>query len=108
MTEKRVALVTGGSAGSARRSCAGWPRMDCTSSPWLETWKTCGRSAPRRATAGGSAEALACDIADAKALATAVEGVVEKLGRLDVAGEQRRHHAAMACCCAWTMRILIR
>jgi 3-oxoacyl-[acyl-carrier protein] reductase len=36
------------------------------------------------AAAGGSAEALVCDLADAKALATAVEGLAEKLGRIDV------------------------
>jgi 3-oxoacyl-[acyl-carrier protein] reductase len=34
--------------------------------------------------AGGSAEPVACDIADPKALAEAVEGVIERHGRLDV------------------------
>jgi 3-oxoacyl-[acyl-carrier protein] reductase len=34
--------------------------------------------------AGGSAEAVTCDIADAKALQTTVENVAEKHGRLDV------------------------
>ena len=33
---------------------------------------------------GGIAEPLVCDIADPKALAAAIEGVVERLGRLDV------------------------
>jgi NAD(P)-dependent dehydrogenase (short-subunit alcohol dehydrogenase family) len=34
--------------------------------------------------AGGTAEAVACDIADSKALAAVVEGVAERLGRIDV------------------------
>lgn len=34
--------------------------------------------------AGGSAEALVCDIADAKALGEAVEGAIDRLGHLDV------------------------
>jgi len=33
---------------------------------------------------GGSAEAIACDIADSKALAAAIEGVIERHGHLDV------------------------
>jgi len=60
MTEKRIAIVTGGSRGIGAAIVRG-----ITS-------------------AGGSAEPVACDVADPKALAAAIEKVSETHGRIDV------------------------
>jgi 3-oxoacyl-[acyl-carrier protein] reductase len=84
MTEKRVALVTGGSRGIGaaivRRLAADGLHVIALARSLENLRQVCSEATE----AGGSAEPLACDIADAKALAAAVEGVVEKLGRLDV------------------------
>jgi 3-oxoacyl-[acyl-carrier protein] reductase len=84
MTEKRVALVTGGSRGIGaaivRRLAADGLHVIALARNLENLRQVCSEATE----AGGSAEALACDIADAKALAAAVEDVVEKLGRLDV------------------------
>jgi 3-oxoacyl-[acyl-carrier protein] reductase len=84
MTEKRVALVTGGSRG------IGAAIVHRLAADGLHV-VAMARDAAKLETiiaevsaAGGSAEALACDVADSKALAAAVEGVAEKHGRLDV------------------------
>jgi 3-oxoacyl-[acyl-carrier protein] reductase len=82
--EKRVALVTGGSRGIGaaivRRLAADGLHVVALARNLENLRQVCAEATA----AGGSAEALECDIADAKALATAVEGIVEKLGRLDV------------------------
>jgi 3-oxoacyl-[acyl-carrier protein] reductase len=84
MTEKRVAIVTGGSRGIGaaivRRLAADGLHVVAIA-----------RDAAKLATivaeisaSGGSAEPLACDVADSKALAAAIEQTAEKHGRLDV------------------------
>jgi 3-oxoacyl-[acyl-carrier protein] reductase len=84
MTEKRVALVTGGSRGIGaaivrRLAADGFHVVALARDPLkLED------SVAQATAAHGSAEALVCDVADAKALAAAVDGVAEKHGRLDV------------------------
>jgi 3-oxoacyl-[acyl-carrier protein] reductase len=82
--DKRVALVTGGSRGIGaaivRRLAADGLHVVAMARNLDKLNAVCAEATA----AGGSAEALACDIADAKALATAVEGVADRLGRLDV------------------------
>jgi 3-oxoacyl-[acyl-carrier protein] reductase len=84
MMEKRVALVTGGSRGIGAaivaRLAADGLHVVALARNLEKLQQVCNEAAA----AGGSAEPVACDIADAKALAGAVEGIVEKLGRLDV------------------------
>ena len=84
MNEKRVALVTGGSRGIGaaivRRLAKDGLHVVAMARSVEKLQQVCDAVAA----AGGSAEALVCDIADAKALAAAVEGVAEKHGRLDV------------------------
>jgi 3-oxoacyl-[acyl-carrier protein] reductase len=84
MTDKRVALVTGGSRGIGAaivaRLAADGLHVVAVARNMEKLQQVCSEAA----TAGGSAEAVACDISDSKALSSAVEGIVERLGRLDV------------------------
>jgi 3-oxoacyl-[acyl-carrier protein] reductase len=84
MTEKRVAFVTGGSRGIGsaivRRLAKDGMHVIAVARNSEKLQQVCQAVA----TEGGSAEAVVCDIADAKALAAAVEAAAEKHGRLDV------------------------
>jgi 3-oxoacyl-[acyl-carrier protein] reductase len=84
MTEKRVAIVTGGSRGIGaaivRRLAKDGLHVVAVARNLDKLKEVCDAVAAE----GGSAEPLSCDIADAKALAAAVEGVADKHGRLDV------------------------
>ncbi len=84
MTDKRVAIVTGGSRG------IGAAIVHQLAADGLHV-VALARSADKLqavveavTAAGGSAEPLVCDIADAKALAAAIDGVGDTHGRLDV------------------------
>jgi 3-oxoacyl-[acyl-carrier protein] reductase len=84
MTEKRVALVTGGSRGIGaaivRRLAEDGMHVVAIARNMEKLQQVCGEIT----SAGGTAEGVACDIADFKALAAAVEGAAERLGRIDV------------------------
>jgi 3-oxoacyl-[acyl-carrier protein] reductase len=84
MTEKRVALVTGGSRGIGaaivRRLAGDGLHVVALARNLEKLQQVCAEAVA----AGGAAEPVVCDIADPKALAAAVEGAAERLGRIDV------------------------
>ncbi len=84
MSDKKVALVTGGSRGIGaaivkRLSKDGFHVVAVARN--LEKLEQVCNEAKAE---GGSAEAVVCDLADAKAVAEMVDQVAEKCGRLDV------------------------
>jgi 3-oxoacyl-[acyl-carrier protein] reductase len=84
MNSKRVAFVTGGSRGIGaaivRRLAKDGLHVIAVARSADKLEEVCrGINAE-----GGSAEAVACDIADSKALADAIEKVIDKHGHLDV------------------------
>src|SRR3954452_6411695 len=84
MTDKRVALVTGGSRGIGaaivRRLAKDGLHVVALARNLDKLQAVCNAVTAD----GGAAEPVACDIADAKALADAVEQVGDRHGRLDV------------------------
>jgi 3-oxoacyl-[acyl-carrier protein] reductase len=84
MTEKRVALVTGGSRGIGaaivRRLAKDGLHVVVVARGQERLQKICDEVGSE----GGSAEPLVCDVSDSKALSAAVEQTAEKHGRLDV------------------------
>ena len=81
MTEKRVAIVTGGSRG------IGAAIVRHLAADGLHVVAVARSADKLQAIAdesGGNVEPLTCDIADAKSLAAAIESVGDKHGRLDV------------------------
>ncbi len=84
MTEKRVAMVTGGSRGIGaaivRRLAGDGLHVVAIARNLEKLQQVCAEVVA----AGGAAEPVVCDIADAKALAAAVESAAERLGRIDV------------------------
>jgi len=84
MNEKRVALVTGGSRGIGAAIVRRLAKDGMHVVAMARNLDKLQQVTDEINAAGGSAEPLVCDIADAKALAAAVEGIIEKHGRLDV------------------------
>src|SRR2546423_1727001 len=88
MTEKRVAIVTGGSAGSGggggRAPRAGRVPVVAVARHPPRGPEVCASVRDELGAGGGSAEPVACDISNSKALAEAIESVAEHHGRIDV------------------------
>src|SRR5580692_11004554 len=84
MTEKRVAIVTGGSRGIGaaivRRLAKDGLHVVAIARNLEKLQQVCAEVTAEN----GSAEAVACDIADSKAFAAAIEQVADKHGRIDV------------------------
>jgi 3-oxoacyl-[acyl-carrier protein] reductase len=84
MTEKRVALVTGGSRGIGAAIVKQLAKDGLHVVAMARSLEKLEQICNEIKADGGSAEPVTCDIADAKALAEAIEKVVDKHGRLDV------------------------
>jgi 3-oxoacyl-[acyl-carrier protein] reductase len=84
MTEKRVALVTGGSRGIGAAIVHRLAKDGLHVVAMARDAGKLGTIVAEVTAAGGTAEPVVCDVADAKALAAAVEQIAEKHGRLDV------------------------
>lgn len=82
--DKRVAFVTGGSRGIGAAIVRRLAKDGLHVVAVARSADKLNDIVAAIAAEGGSAEALACDIADSKALTEAIEKIVEKHGRLDV------------------------
>jgi len=84
MTEKRVAIVTGGSRGIGEAIVKRLAKDGLHVIAIARNADKLGAVVNDIASAGGSGEALACDIADSKTLSEKIDQLGEKHGRLDV------------------------
>jgi 3-oxoacyl-[acyl-carrier protein] reductase len=84
MGDKKVALVTGGSRGIGAAIVSRLARDGFHVVAMARNLEKLQQVCAEVSAAGGTAEPVACDIADAKALAAAVEQIPERLGGLDV------------------------
>ena len=84
MTDKRVAVVTGASRGIgaaiAKRLARDGLHVVAVARGLDKLQQVCGEIGQRE----GSAEPVACDVSDARALAAAIEHVADKHGHIDV------------------------
>ncbi|HUB25147.1 MAG TPA: 3-oxoacyl-[acyl-carrier-protein] reductase [Tepidisphaeraceae bacterium] len=84
MTEKRVAIVTGGSRGIGaaivHRLAADGMHVVAIARDAAKLEEIVGQAK----SAAGSAEVLSCDVSDSKALSAAIDGIAERHGRIDV------------------------
>ena len=81
MTDKRVAIVTGGSRGIGAAIVR---QLVADGLHVVALARSADKLQALAGELGGAVEPLVCDIADSKALAAAIEAVGEKHGRLDV------------------------
>src|SRR4051812_40140713 len=84
MTEKRVAIVTGGSRGIGEAIVRRLARDGMHVIAIARNGEKLNAVVDAIKSENGSAEALACDIAESKALADAIDGIAERHGRIDV------------------------
>lgn len=84
MTEKKVAFVTGGSRGIGAGIVCRLARDGFHVVAVARNADKLDQVIAQVKDAGGAAEPLVCDISDSKALAEAIEKVIEHHGRLDV------------------------
>lgn len=84
MTDKRVAIVTGGSRGIGEAIVKRLAKDGLHVVALARNAEKLNTVVGGVTAAGGSAQALTCDIADAKALTEAIEQLAEQHGRLDV------------------------
>src|SRR5690242_19680824 len=84
MTEKRVAIVTGGSRGIGGANVKRLAKDGLHVIALARNADKLNAVVSEVTSSGGSAEAVTCDIADAKALAETIDHAAEKHGRLDV------------------------
>lgn len=84
MTEKRVALVTGGSRGIGAAICRQLAQDGLHVVAVARSADKLQEIVAEIESAGGSAEAVTCDIADSASLTACIESTIEKHGHLDV------------------------
>jgi 3-oxoacyl-[acyl-carrier protein] reductase len=84
MTEKRIAIVTGGSRGIGAAIVQKLARDGCHVVAVARNIDKLNELVGGITSGGGSAESVSCDVADAKALAAAIEKVSDTHGRIDV------------------------
>jgi 3-oxoacyl-[acyl-carrier protein] reductase len=84
MTDKRIAFVTGGSRGIGAAIVKRLARDGCHVVAVARNLDKLQEVVSAVSSAGGSAEPIACDIANPQALAQAIEQTAEKHGRFDV------------------------
>ena len=84
MTEKRVAIVTGGSRGIGEAIVKPLAQDGLHVVAMARNAEKLAAVVGEVVAAGGSAEAMPCDIADFTALPAAIEKIAEKHGRIDV------------------------
>jgi len=84
MTEKRVAIVTGGSRGIGAAIVKALAKDGQHVVAIARNMDKLQQVVSEVEAAGGSAEAMTCDIADSKGLAAVIEQIAEKHGRIDV------------------------
>ncbi|WP_304112926.1 SDR family oxidoreductase [Mycolicibacterium bacteremicum] len=79
----RVALVTGGGSGIGRAIAARWAAAGGIAAVLGRRREALDETVGLIEAAGGRAEAVACDVRDHEAVAAAVDGIVDRHGRLD-------------------------
>jgi 3-oxoacyl-[acyl-carrier protein] reductase len=84
MTEKRVAIVTGGSRGIGAAIVKRLAKDGLHVVAMARTMDKLAAIVAEVESAGGTAEAVQCDISDSKSLQACIESMEEKHGRLDV------------------------
>jgi len=83
MNEKRVAIVTGGSRGIGAAIVKRLAKDGFHVVAVARNMEKLNAVCAEVAAAGGSSEAMACDIADSAAITAMIEAVAEKHGRID-------------------------